>query len=134
MPRITRPNLEPAAATTQRNPGGRRKIFRWLPTLLLTACAAAPQTNILQREQWQAATTDSEVTALPPLRLAVKQLLAIPRGVVVITHPADAAGTQWAGQVQRRLIALGVASTQIQLQPHATDDFIHLQVITEPTP
>ncbi len=103
--------------------------------VLLWGCGCAtspvPDALSLTREQWRPVASGDDVVALDPLRAVVKQLLDAPQSVLDISHPGTADGAQWAGQVRRWLVALGVASARLHLQAESPDDKIHLVVRTE---
>ena len=116
-------------------PAGSRRFAALLCLLLaqLSGCAANKPVDdtVLDAERWRHAVTAGDVTRVEPLRLVVARLVAQPEAALLISHAAGPEGVEWAGQVRRWLVALGIASARILLRPDSPDNNIHLAVKME---
>lgn len=89
---------------------------------LLAASASAPAAggetpSWLERAQWQDVRRGGQVTALPALAEAVRRWAGAPESVIVLRHPGGESGTRWARSVRDWLVALGVDSDHLRLEP-----------------
>ncbi len=78
--------------------------------------------------QWVAVVTSSEwarprdgagITRLPGLQQVLRALLGWRDGRIVVRYPGGEEGILWAEELRSWLVALGIASSQIELVPGA---------------
>lgn len=93
------------------------------------SCACAAEAEILTAEQWASPRQGQSVAAMPPLAGALEKLRASPRGVLSLHHSGGDEGVLWAQELRAWLIALGVESRRIELDPgNPREDIIEMTV------
>ncbi len=71
----------------------------------------------LFRADWPAVNSGAAVTRIPALQRVMRKFERLREGVIVIRHPGGDHGAAWAEELRDWLVALGVASAQIRLEP-----------------
>jgi len=103
--------------------------------LILALLWAAPavaetRTFTIDAELWSAPRTGAALVRMEPLREAVTELMRRPGGHIVVRYPGGEAGQLWAQELRAWLVALGVASSRIELLPGGVaDDAVELQIV-----
>jgi len=81
-------------------------------------------------DQWPATRTGQALVALDPVRNTVHEYDAREQARIVIRYPGGDHGTNWAHELRDWLVALGIASGDLVLEPASgLPDTIVLQVI-----
>ena len=88
----------------------------WLLSGLLAGGAQATGVTI-QAAQWTRSPASVGLTAQAPLRQVIRSLDRDPAPRLVIRYPGGDVGSAWAMEVRDWLVALGVASSRMELQP-----------------
>ncbi len=82
--------------------------------LLILQPAAA---ELLTRADWPAVRSGTAVVRIPALQRVMRQFEGMKQGVIVIQYPGGDRGNEWALELRDWLVALGVASHQVLLEP-----------------
>lgn len=88
-----------------------------LAGMLALPGAAAAQELLLSRGQWPQPATGDAVVRLPALRAVLERYEREPGARIIIRHPGGDAGSAWGREVHGWLVALGVPSADIALEP-----------------
>jgi hypothetical protein len=72
---------------------------------------------VLGAAQWREAGTAAAWSRLEPLARTVEAFDAGAGARILVRYPGGDAGNVWARQVRDRLVAMGIASRHIELQP-----------------
>lgn len=110
------------------------KKFAWMVLTGVFVSAQAPaqeQLFELSAEQWARPRQGEVLVAYPSLRAALAAFDAAPRALLQIRYPGGEEGSLWAGELRDWLVALGVPSSRIQVQPGTRKpEYIELVVDT----
>lgn len=87
---------------------------------LAVPVAGAAEPRVLQRADGVPDTAEAAAQR-PALMETVQAYLAKETAVVHIAHPGGAAGSAWAHKVQQWLVAFGVPSADIRVDPGVTE-------------
>ena len=79
-----------------------------------TPLSAAPL-GIVSAQEWARPRTGDAVAQMPGLSAAVNAYLRAPDKVISLHHPVEEEGLLWAEEMKTWLVALGVASNDIEL-------------------
>ncbi len=82
--------------------------------LVLQPAAAA---ELLTRADWPAVRSGTAVVRIPALQRVMRQFEGMQQGVIVIRYPGGDRGNEWAVELRDWLVALGIASNQMLLEP-----------------
>ena len=78
---------------------------------------------------WARPRNGADVSAMPPLRDAVQNMLNNPGSKLTVTYPGGDSGSLWAQELYDWLVSLGIDPGMIVMQPgSAFDDRIELRV------
>jgi hypothetical protein len=106
----------------------------WLPRiiplslLLSTAVHAAP--GVVTAAEWAQPRSGHALSSHPAIAGAVRRLLELPEGRLVVRYPGGDEGGLWARELASWLVALGVAGDRIDLFPGAErTDALELDVV-----
>lgn|GEM_PF-426032 len=77
----------------------------------------ADEREVLTRDQWPQVRTGRSVMALEPLRRVITRFESTARPVVLIRFPGGNLGNAWAFELRDWLVALGIPSSRITLEP-----------------
>jgi hypothetical protein len=83
--------------------------------LLIPQPAAAAE--LLTRAEWPAVRSGTVVVRIPALQRVMRRFEGMKQGVIVIQYPGGDRGNAWALELRDWLVALGVASNQVLLEP-----------------
>ena len=97
---------------------GVRGLLLILGLWSVSAAWAEPVT--LSAADWARPRSGTALVQQPALARAVQALEKSPRATVLIAHPRDEAGQLWAEELRAWLVALGISSAQIYLEPRPT--------------
>jgi len=75
------------------------------------------EVEVLGAEMWARPRTGARVAAMPPVKKAVRRLLASSDTRLIILYPGGEEGSLWAEELQVWLIALGIDAELIDLRP-----------------
>jgi len=78
---------------------------------------AADEREILTRDQWPEVRTGRSVMALASLQRVITRYEVAAKPVVLIRFPGGNLGNAWAFELRDWLVALGIPSSQIALEP-----------------
>lgn len=84
---------------------------------LVLAHAAGAQELLLPRSQWPQPATGDAVVRIPALRAVLERYERNPGARIVIRHPGGDAGSTWGREVHDWMVALGVPSADMVLEP-----------------
>lgn len=100
-------------------------LFFLLPTLV------AAESQRLTAELWNAQPrTGQRVAQLEPVQRILAAYAKDAGNRIVIRYPGGDAGTSWAQELRDWLVALGVSSAQVQLEPGSGGEALVLEVAT----
>jgi hypothetical protein len=95
-----------------------RKVERLAAAaLLLVASAPAPAAEMITRPEWPRLKQGVNVIQLPVLQRLVNEYEHSDRGRIVIRYPGGDRGDAWAVELRDWLVALGISSRHISLEP-----------------
>lgn len=111
-------------------------MLSFMKRLLLFAALFFPwfslgveQELLITAEQWARPRQGDALSTLEPLVAAVQRLKQLPRGHLVIRHPAGEEGILWAQELRAWLVALGVSSEDIGIAADSPrEDAVYLEV------
>ena len=84
----------------------------------------------LSAEEWARPRSGDRVTRLPAVRGVMEGWLQASGSLISIHYPGGEAGTLWASELRDWLVALGVPSNAIRIQPGSpSGDLLTLQLI-----
>jgi len=78
---------------------------------------SASAAEILSHAEWPIVRSGSTLLNMPALQRVVTKLDQLDHGRLVIRHPGGDRGSTWAKELRDWLIALGLGSESIQLEP-----------------
>jgi hypothetical protein len=108
------------------------KRLTLIPLLLLPLVAAAGNVK-LDADEWGAPQSGQEVLAREPVRKILEAYAAAPNGTVSIRYPGGDRGTAWAQELRGWLVAFGIGSAHIALEPGSGDgDVVRLELRPAP--
>lgn len=85
--------------------------------------------RVLAREEWPAVRNGGTVAGIAAVRETVRAMDGGDGRRVVVRHPPGAVGVAWAVELREWLVALGVASADIILEPGDGEDALQLAVV-----
>ena len=85
--------------------------------LLLTLDAPAAETVVISSAEWARPRSGETLARMPGLVQLARRLVDARTGHIRIRHPGGEEGVVWAEELRGWLVALGIASTQIELVP-----------------
>ncbi len=85
--------------------------------LLLSIQAPTASAELLSRAAWPEVRSGTAIVRIPALQRVMRRFEGMRHGVIVIRYPGGDQGNQWAVELRDWLVALGVASNQIVLEP-----------------
>lgn len=85
--------------------------------LFLIASAPAPAAEMISRAEWPRLKRGVNVMQLPVLQRLVNNYEKSEDGRIVIRYPGGDRGDAWAVELRDWLVALGISSTHISLEP-----------------
>jgi hypothetical protein len=88
---------------------------------LSSLVASAAASVVFQAGDWPEPRTAATLSAQGPLRALVGEFEASAKQVIVIRHAGGEAGSSFAEALRAALVALGVPSARIRLEPEAGD-------------
>ncbi|HED12367.1 MAG TPA: hypothetical protein ENI62_01685 [Gammaproteobacteria bacterium] len=100
-----------------------RKIYSHWVLVLLLACqnlfwpSAILAATTLSHQEWPRTRSGRIVMAIPAIRSIQEQFEKTPGSQIVIRYPGGDLGNAWAFDVRNWLVALGITSTNIVLEP-----------------
>jgi len=106
-----------------------------LPLILLLSLpfAAAAENAKLAADEWGAPKSGQEVLAREPVRKILEAHAATPNTVVSIRYPGGDRGSTWAQELRGWLVAFGIDSARISLEPGSGDaDVVRLELRPAP--
>lgn len=111
-----------------------RLVLLMLPLLLLNPVSAAQENVfILSSAQWNVPRTTQSVIGMPAIRQAVKAYEETPLATIQLRYAGGDEGTLWANELRSWLVALGIASADIDLLPGAKQtDQLEIRVVSNP--
>ncbi len=86
------------------------------------------QPRVLAREDWPVARSGAAVAGIAAVRETVRAMDGGDGRRIVVRHPPGAVGAAWAVELREWLVALGVASARIILEPGDAEDALVLAV------
>lgn len=92
----------------------RRLVIGSYLLLVLHPAAAA---ELLTRADWPAVRSGTAIVRIPALQRVVRKFESMKQGIIVIQYPGGDRGNAWALELRNWLVALGVASNQVLLEP-----------------
>lgn len=92
------------------------RVLVFLSTMLLLTSFAAAE-DVLRALEWPAVRTGESVRRIQAVRNAVAALGEQPRAALFVRYPGGEAGQGWALEVREWLVALGVPTVRIVLEP-----------------
>ncbi len=99
-------------------------IARLLTSLLLSLSLSVQADGVTRRitaEEWAAPRSGQAIAGNPVLADLIRDLLRSPARHVVIRYPGGEEGVLWAEELRGWLVALGIASSGIDLIPGGPD-------------
>jgi len=87
----------------------------------LLGSAPAQGEEILERGSWQPPETLTEAVQRPAFNALLSEYAGTANGRVEIAHGGGAEGSAWAGEVRDWLVAMGIPSSRIRLEPGLAD-------------
>ena len=85
---------------------------------------------ILKASDWNVPRTTETILAMPALQQTIQAYNKHPKAKIQIRYPGGDEGTLWATELRSWLVALGIASTHIELSPGSRDAAtLELQVV-----
>ena len=84
---------------------------------LLLFLEPAAAVELLTRAEWPTARSGTAIVRIPALQRVMRQFEGMKQGVIVIRYPGGDRGNEWALELRDWLVALGVASSQLLLEP-----------------
>lgn len=103
--------------------------------LLALPMAHAEQDGVfvLSNAEWNIPRTTQSVIAIPAIRQAVQAYEATSLATIQLRYAGGDEGTLWANELRSWLVALGIASADIDLLPGARDPGqLELRVVSSP--
>lgn len=85
--------------------------------LLLLTLRPAAAAELITRAEWPAVRSGTAIVRIPALQRVMRQFEGMEQGVIVIRYPGGDRGNEWALELRDWLVALGVASSQLLLEP-----------------
>ena len=76
---------------------------------------------ILKASDWNVPRTTETILAMPALQQTIQAYNKHPKAKIQIRYPGGDEGTLWATELRSWLVALGIASTHIELSPGSRD-------------
>lgn len=95
----------------------RRVGAAWMSMAWLCCWSPAQGAELITRAEWPDVKQGMQLTEMPALRRVVARFDAIEDGEIVIRYPGGDRGQAWALELRDWLVALGVASRHIVLEP-----------------
>lgn len=93
----------------------------WRPLALVAGLVLAPlaaaQELLLPRAQWPRPATGDAVVRIPALRAVLERYERGEGARIVIRHPGGDAGSAWGRELHDWMVALGVTSADILVEP-----------------
>lgn len=84
---------------------------------LLLILQPAVAAELLTRADWPAVRSGTAIVRIPALQRVMREFESMKRGIIVIQYPGGDRGNEWALELRSWLVALGVASNQVLLEP-----------------
>ncbi|GAB4359736.1 MAG: hypothetical protein Kow006_29060 [Gammaproteobacteria bacterium] len=105
-------------------------MFRWWPILLLFPLPLlADGAYQLTAEEWSRPRQGASVVELPALHAVLREFQRQPESRIVIRYPGGEEGVLWVEELRSWMVALGVPSSRIVLQPGSSrQDALDLRV------
>lgn len=104
--------------------------WSWLIFLAPAALAAADSVHVLTAQQWAVPRSGKAIVELPPVREAMQAMRETEGSRLIIRYPGGDEGTLWARELHAWLVALGLGSQHIEIQPGSRQaDTIEMQVV-----
>ena len=88
---------------------------------VVTPTPVIAEVEILDAEMWARPRTGATVAAMPPVRNAVRRLLAAQNMRLVIRFPGGEEGSLWAEELHVWLIALGIDTALMDMRPGSAE-------------
>lgn len=105
-----------------------KRLF--LIVAMLPSAALADEVWQVTLEEWSQPRAGEAMTHLPALREALHALLEVESGELLLRYPGGDRGVLWAHELRAWLIALGLESQRIAMQPGSVAaDTIELNLI-----
>ncbi len=96
---------------------------------------AAESPYLLTAKEWAVPRSGAALLSMPPVRAAMRELDSAPQAHLRVRYPGGDEGTLWAHELQGWLVALGLASTRIELVPGSRRaDALGLEVVRAAPP
>ena len=101
----------------------RYSLVLLLGVLGLTASVQAKQAPVyvLSASDWNVPRTSKSILSMPALQHTMQAYNKNPKATIQIHYPGGDEGTLWATELRSWLVALGIASTHIELSPGSRD-------------
>lgn len=87
------------------------------------------QSRVLARDEWPVMRNGGAVAGIAAVRETVRAMDGGDGRRVVVRHPPGAVGVAWAVELREWLVALGVASARVILEPGDAEDALVLAVV-----
>ncbi len=84
---------------------------------LLLALQPAAAAELLTRADWPAVRSGTAIVRIPALQRVMRKFESMKQGIIVIRYPGGDRGNAWALELRNWLVALGIASNQVLLEP-----------------
>lgn len=85
--------------------------------IVLTWSTTLNAEELVYYQDWVKVKNATSVLQLPALQRVVSQFEANEKSIIVIQYPGGDEGNEWAIELRNWLVALGISSHEIQLQP-----------------
>ncbi len=101
--------------------------------LMLALNVPAAETVVITSAEWARPRSGATLARMPGLVEVASGLLVARDGRILVRYPGGEEGVLWAEELRGWLVALGIASTQIELVPGTSrPDIIELELKTTP--
>ena len=87
----------------------------------------------LSAEEWARPRSGDRVTRLPAVSSVVENWLQSPQSLISIHYPGGESGTLWASELRDWLVALGIPSSAIRVQPGSPSGDVLTLELSAPT-
>jgi len=84
---------------------------------MLSTPAMAQERSVLTKAQWPAQRTGTTMTRIESLQRVMAQVQKAPQSVVLVRYPGGNLGNAWAVELRDWLVALGLDSGRVRLEP-----------------
>ncbi|KPK38188.1 MAG: hypothetical protein AMJ69_09075 [Gammaproteobacteria bacterium SG8_47] len=100
--------------------------------IVTVAASAAESVHILTAEQWAVPRSGQAIVEMPALQDVMAEMRESDGSRLIVRYPGGDEGTLWARELHAWLVALGLGSQRIEMQPGSRQaDTIEMQVVPQ---